>query len=150
MNRDLTLTTAGAPATNGNGVSDVSQRWLYAAPPVPPVWRHTLILTGSLSTGSAPELQEEIECLYQEGVTSLVLDLRRLEVIELGAVQAVASLTGLYKRRGISVAAIGGCPSVHHALMEAEAVNERIGRGRFGRPVDDAFRARSTEMIKQM
>jgi len=150
MNRDLTLATAAAPAANGNGVSEVSQRWLYAAPTSPSVWRHTLVLTGSLGTGAASDLQEEIECLFQEGVTSLVLDLRRLDVIELSAVQAVASLSALYKRRGISVSAIGGRPSVHHALMEAEAVNKRIGPRRFARPMDDAFPARSTEMIKQL
>jgi anti-anti-sigma regulatory factor len=150
MNRDLTLATKSAPVTSTNGVPEASQRWLYAAPESPPVWRHTLILTGNLSTSSAPDLQEEIECLYQEGVTSLVLDLRRLDVIELGAVQAVASLSALYKRRGISVAAIGGRPSVHHALMEAETMNERIGPRRFGRPMDDVGRDRSTEMIKQL
>src|SRR5579862_5737943 len=106
MNRDLTLATAGVPAATTDDVApELAQRWLYAAPTAPPVWRHTLILTGNLPTGSAADLQEEIECLYQEGVTSLVLDLRRLNVIELGAVQALASLSALYKRRGISVSA---------------------------------------------
>ena len=43
-----------------------------------PVWRHKLILTGKLDHRSAPELEEEIECLCQEGVTILTLDLRQL------------------------------------------------------------------------
>jgi hypothetical protein len=43
-----------------------------------PVWRHELTLTGTLDHRSAAELEEEIECLCQEGVTILTLDLRQL------------------------------------------------------------------------
>ena len=149
MKRDLTVTKAGPP-TNGSstGFSEVPRAWVQAARSAPSAWRHTLILTGSLNTSSAPDLQEEIECLYQEGVTSVVLDLRQLDVIELGAVQTVASLSALYKRRGIAVAAIGGCASVHHALIEAETTSERIASRRFSRYLDDAVPARSTEVVK--
>ncbi len=43
-----------------------------------PVWRHKLILTGTLDHRSAAELEDEIECLCEEGVTTLTLDLRQL------------------------------------------------------------------------
>jgi anti-anti-sigma regulatory factor len=151
MNRDLTLAMAGTPAAGAeNVVSDVSHRRLCATPTTTTVWRHTLILAGGLHAESAADLQDEIECLYQEGVTSLVLDLRRLDVIELGAVRALASLSALYRRRGIYVSAIGGRAAVDRALMEAEAVNERIGPRRFASPVAEPSGTRSTEMIKQL
>ena len=151
MKRELTVTKAGPPP-NGSSTAfaEVPRAWLQAPPSAPSVWRHTLVLTGSLNTSSAPDLQEEIECLYQEGVTSVVLDLRQLDVVELGAVQTVASLSALYKRRGIAVAAIGGCASVHHALIEAEAMSERITSRRFSRYLDDAVSARSTEIVKEL
>ena len=83
MKPHLTFATSGPAVTHGDtGQSAVPQDWLDIAPASPPVWRHTLILTGRLGTGSTPELQEEIECLCQEGVTSVVLDLRRLDSIE--------------------------------------------------------------------
>jgi len=78
MQRNLTFATS-VPA--GNGVTTLEKMPEVSpgiADSAPAVWRHTLVLTGRLDARSGPELQDEIECLYQEGVSSLVLDIRQL------------------------------------------------------------------------
>ena len=42
--------------------------------------------------------------------------------------QAIASLSALYERRGLSVAVLGGPAWVHHTLIEAETLNRRLHR----------------------
>ncbi len=70
---------AGDDETSLSGAVHVRPRLTLASTPV---WRHKLILTGKLDHRSAPELEEEIECLWQEGVTILTLDLRQLDEID--------------------------------------------------------------------
>ena len=150
MQRNLTFATS-VPV--GNGVStlekmpDVS---LGIAESAPPVWRHTLVLKGCLDAQSGPELQDEIECLYQEGVTSLVIDIRQLETIELVGAQAIASLSALYERRGLTVAVLGGPAWVHHTMIEAETLNRRFTPRRFTHLTDEGLGARATEMTKEL
>ena len=148
MQRNLTFAPSVA---TGNGVStqlpEVPMGIIEAEPPV---WRHTLALTGRLDASSGPELQDEIECLYQEGVTSLVLDIRQLETIELVGAQAIASLSALYERRGLTVAVLGGPAWVHHTMIEAETLNRRLVPRRFTHLSDEGLGARSTEMTKEL
>ncbi len=84
-----------------------------------PVWRHKLILTGKLDHRTAVELQDEIECLCEEGVTILTLDLHRLDAIDPVGARAVACGSAACKRRGHDFAVVSGSPTVHRALVEA-------------------------------
>jgi anti-anti-sigma factor len=88
-----------------------------------PVWRHKLILTGKLDHCSAPELEEEIECLCEEGVTTLTLDLGQLDEIDSTGVTAIARRGAVCKMRGRDVAVIPGSPVVYSALAEAGATD---------------------------
>jgi len=151
MQRNLTFATAVAadePVTTLERMPEVSLA--AVADSAPPAWRHTLVLKGCLDGQSGPELQDEIECLYQEGVSSLVLDIRELETIELVGAQAIASLSALYERRGLTVAVLGGPAWVHHAMIEAETLNRRFTPRRFTHLTDEGLGARSTEMTKEL
>ncbi len=86
-----------------------------------PIWRHKLILAGRLDCRTAAELEDEIECLCEEGVTTLTLDLRRLGVIDSVGAKAIASRGAVCKQRGRDFAVIPGSPFVHRALAEAGA-----------------------------
>jgi ABC-type transporter Mla MlaB component len=63
-------------------------------------WTHTLVLRGRLDEWTAPDLEDEIECLREEGVTSLTLDLRQLDAIDGGVMAAIASAEASFRRRG--------------------------------------------------
>jgi anti-anti-sigma factor len=119
-----------------------------------PVWKHKLILTGRLDHRSAPELEEEIECLCEEGVTLLTLDLRQLEVIDPAGVTAIAFHGAACKRRGHDFAVITGSRVIHRALAEAGATdlltpdpNESVAPDSAS---ESSFSDRSTTMIKNM
>jgi anti-anti-sigma factor len=122
-----------------------------------PVWRHTLILTGKLDHRSATELEEEIECLCEEGVTILTLDLRQLDAIDSTGVNAIARRGAVCKMRGHDFAVISGSRVTRGALAEAGATdllasdpNTSVVR-HFPRPIaGDARAARSTAMIKSL
>jgi anti-anti-sigma factor len=117
------------------------------------IWRHKLILTGKLDYHSAPELEEEIECLCQEGVTILTLDLRQLEEIDSIGATVIAFRGAACKRQGRDFAVIPGSRVIHRALAEAGAMdlltldrNESVVR----RSSDGFFSDRSTTMIKNL
>lgn len=120
------------------------------------IWRHTLILTGKLDCRSAPELEDEIECLCQEGVTNLTLDLRRLDEIDSTGVAVITFRSALCRRRGHDFAVIPGSRVLHRALAEAGATDlltpERdetvvcLPNG----SADVHFSDRSTMMIKDL
>jgi anti-anti-sigma regulatory factor len=86
-------------------------------------WRHTLILQGRLDGRSSSELEDELECLYQEGVTYVSLDLRRLEAVETGMVGRLVSLAGRAREHGHELAVIPGPPLPASALAEAGATH---------------------------
>jgi anti-anti-sigma factor len=122
-----------------------------------PVWRHKLILTGKLDHQSAPELEEEIECLCQEGVTGLTLDLRQLDVIDSSGVTAIAFRGTACKRRGHDFAVIPGSREIRSALAEAGAANlltpdphESVVRRLSSPSSEGAHSYRSTTMIKSL
>jgi anti-anti-sigma factor len=122
-----------------------------------PVWRHKLILTGRLDHRSAPELEEEIECLCQEGVTILTLDLRQLDAIDSSGVTAIAFRGSSCKRLGRDFAVIPGSCVVRHALAEGGAASlltpdpsESVSGGFSSRSADGSRSDRSTTMIKSL
>jgi anti-anti-sigma factor len=122
-----------------------------------PVWRHKLILTGRLDHRSAPELEDEIECLGQEGVTILTLDLRQLDAIDSSGATAIAFRGTSYRRQGHDFAVITGSSVIRHALTEAGAANlltpdpsESVVSSFPGRSADGSRSDRSTAMIKSL
>jgi anti-anti-sigma factor len=90
-------------------------------------WSHTLVLTGRLDDSTAAELQDEIECLCQEGVKHLTLDLRGLEELDTDALSAIASSSSDCTRRGHGFAVIAGSPATRRALADA-GVSEALLR----------------------
>jgi anti-anti-sigma factor len=122
-----------------------------------PVWGHKLILTGKLDHHSAPELEEEIECLCEEGVTTLTLDLRQLDAIDSTGVTAIARRGAVCKMRGHGFAVIPGSRVIRRALAEAGATdlltrdpNASVVRRFPSRSADDSAAYRSTAMIKSL
>lgn len=122
-----------------------------------PIWRHQLILTGKLDHSSAPELDEEIECLCQEGVTTLTLDLRRLDAIDSSGVTAIAFRGAVCKGRGNDFAVIPGSHAIRRAFVEAGATdllthdaNERLVSTTHSGPAGGSCSDRSTTMVKSL
>jgi anti-anti-sigma factor len=174
MKRHLTLSTTSQHALSqgdtaeavadripaGDGQAGLSEA-VHAQPQLTlanePVWRHKLILTGKLDQRSAAELEEEIECLCEEGVTTLTLDLRQLDAIDSTGVTAIARRGAVCKMRGHDFAVIPGSRIIRSALAEAGAralltpdPNASVVRHFPSRFVDDAVARRSTVMIKGM
>lgn len=121
-----------------------------------PVWRHKLILTGRLDCRTVVELEDEIECLCQEGVTVLTLDLRQLDAIDSVGASAIAFRGSAAKRRGPDVAVVPGSPVIRRALVEAGADSLLSGDPEPGvLPLatgvsDGSLGDRSTVMIKNL
>jgi anti-anti-sigma factor len=139
------------------GVRDAGSGHLRAVPGqaqltlVSPLgWRHKLILTGRLDNSTAVELEEEIECLCEEGVTILTLDLRQLDAIDAAGARAIALRGAVCRRQGRDFAVIPGSPVVHRALTEAGAesllADDPGKRGASDRSLSDT----STAMIKNL
>lgn len=121
------------------------------------VWRHRLILTGKLDCRSASELEEEVDCLCQEGVTILTLDLRQLDAIDPTGATAIAFCGAACRRQGRDFAVIPGSRVIHRALTEAGATdlltldrNESVARRFSSRSSDDFFSDRSTTMVRDL
>ncbi len=86
-----------------------------------PTWNHKLILTGRLDCRTVVELEDEIECLCEEGVTLLTLDLRQLDTIDSAGARAIACGGEACKRRGRDFAVVPGSLAVQRVLAEAGA-----------------------------
>lgn len=86
-----------------------------------PAWKHKLILKGTLDHRTVVELEDEIECLCEEGVTVLTLDLRQLDAIDSAGASAIACGGLACKQRGRGFTVVPGSPAVHRALAEAGA-----------------------------
>lgn len=97
------------------------------------LWSHTLILRGNLDRASAPELEDEIECLDQEGVTTLTLDLRQLDAIDPEGAALIASHSASFRRRGRDLAVLVGSSDVHRALADAGGTDLLTGAPAEGR-----------------
>jgi anti-anti-sigma factor len=88
------------------------------------IWMHTLILTGELTHGSAHTLEVEIERLFEEGVTSITLDLRQLTHIDPLGVAVIAFRCRLCKRQGHGFLLVPGPPCVQRAFAEAGVIDQ--------------------------
>jgi anti-anti-sigma factor len=177
MNPHLRLSTMSQPAHHGDaavaeragagvlgdgvevGETGLSQA-VHARPHLtlasPPAWRHKLILMGRLDHRSAPDLEEEIECLCQEGVTTLTLDLRQLNAIDSAGIKVIAFRGAAYRRDGRDFAVISGS-RFSHALTEAGATDMLVPDPEDtvvplmpGRSLDGFASDRSTAMIKSL
>jgi anti-anti-sigma factor len=80
---------------------------------------HTLVLVGELTHRSAHTLELELERLYEEGVTAIILDLRQLEHVDPIGVAVIAFRCGLYQRRGVGFMLIPGSRRVQAAFERA-------------------------------
>jgi anti-anti-sigma factor len=80
---------------------------------------HTLILVGELDSGSAHDLEAEIERLCEERVTSITLDLRQLTYIDQVGVAVIAFRCRLCQRRGYEFALVPGGRRIHRAFEQA-------------------------------
>jgi anti-anti-sigma factor len=169
MKRHLTLATTSEYARDdemigrvrgGDGGTIVAETGLgersmtFAAAPA---WRHTLVLKGKLDYHSTPELEEEIECLCQEGVTTLTLDLRQLNAIDSIGAQVIAFRGGICQRRGQDFRVIAGSRAVHRALSRAGATEvlmpEPVGsssKALFNAVAAGPFADRRTTMAKDL
>lgn len=150
----------GGLGANGGAAEATLSETAHARPHLtlatPPLWRHKLILMGRLDHRSAPDLEEEIECLCQEGVTTLTLDLRQLKAIDSDGVKAIAFRGAAYRRHGRDFAVISGS-RFSHALSEAGATDLLAPdpEGTVvpllpGRSLDNFATDRSTAMIKSL
>lgn len=86
-----------------------------------PAWKHKLILTGRLDHRTVGELEDEIECLCEEGVTVLTLDLRQLDALDSVGAGAIACGGAACRKRGRDFAVVAGSLAIHRALAEAGA-----------------------------
>jgi len=80
---------------------------------------HTVVLIGELDSGSAHELEAEIERLCEERVTSITLDLRQLTYIDQVGVAVIAFRCRLCQRRGHEFALIPGGRRIHRVFEAA-------------------------------
>ncbi len=117
-------------AVNGNTVSPSSngRAWPARSQPHPlaesvSVRMHTLIPTGELTHRSAHTLEVEVERLFEEGVTSLVLDLRRLTQIDPIGVAVIAFRCRLCQRQGNCIVLIPGPPQIQRAFAGAGLID---------------------------
>jgi anti-anti-sigma factor len=155
---DSAEAVTGTPA--GDGQTSLSET-AHARPQLTlasaTVWRHKLILTGKLDHRSASEFEEEIECLCEEGVTTLMLDLRQLDAIDSTGVTAIARRGAVCRMRGRDFAVIPGSRVICRALAEAGATdlltpdpNTSVVRRFPSGSADDSAACRSTAMIKSL
>ncbi len=122
-NQDSTTEVLAHPASIGDraGRAQAVHARPHLALASTPVWRHKLILTGKLDHRTVVELEDEIECLCEEGVTILTLDLCQIDAIDSVGAKTIALHGVACKRRGRDFAVVPGSPVVHRALAEAGA-----------------------------
>jgi ABC-type transporter Mla MlaB component len=149
--------TAVSVTPGSNGDSSVADYAEQIGSVDGPDWRHTLILTGRLNDLSAAELQDEIECLREEGVRTLTLDLRQLDGIDSSGFQVIAAQGALFKEGGRRFTVIPGALLSQSftgeelvrdlpASPSSEAMVPRFSRAR----AQAALRERSTTMIQYL
>ena len=85
---------------------------------------HTLIPTGELTHRTAHALEVEIERLFEEGVASIVLDLRRLTRIDPIGVAVIAFRCRLGKRQGNGIVLVPGPQPIQRAFADAGVIDE--------------------------
>jgi ABC-type transporter Mla MlaB component len=122
-----------------------------------PEWRHTLILTGRLDQNSAADLADEIECLRQEGVTTLTLDVGQLDGIDSPGAHVIATQGVLFEEEGRRFSVIPGALLTPELTGDGRVRNLMVGSStegkapRFVRPRARGLHlARTTTMIQHL
>lgn len=85
-----------------------------------------MVLTGWLDARTAPELEEEVDCLLQEGVTSVRIDLRQLDGLDAAGMEAVGALSARCSDDGRPLALIAASSAMGREL-EARGASEVLG-----------------------
>jgi anti-anti-sigma factor len=120
----------GNAALDGDTAFDRNKRaWPTRNQPHPlaesvSIWMHTLILAGELTRHSVHTLEVEIERLFEEGVTNMVLDLRQLTHIDQIGVAVIAFRSRLCKRQGHGCVLIPGPRFIQRAFEEAGVIDQ--------------------------
>jgi anti-anti-sigma factor len=120
----------GSAALDGDTAFDRNRRaWPTRNQPHPlaesvSIWIHTLILAGELTHRSVHTLEVEIERLFEEGVTSITLDLRQLTHIDQIGVAVIAFRCRLCKRQGHGCVLIPGPWFIQRAFEEAGVIDQ--------------------------
>ena len=155
QDHEVALATMTGPGTlPGNGTAIGRLGRAAPMPVTGPGWEHTLILTGTLDHRSAPDLEDEVECLCEEGVTSLTLDCTSLEGIDTVGVNTITFLEAQCRSRG-SRLLVGSAPAaVQEAFLvtgAAAPAGAMLGGGRrFDRSAERRNGRRTTSMIKPL
>jgi anti-anti-sigma regulatory factor len=169
MRRNLTLvsTTRPAPVRGGTPLTAMQQALpltadgettpLVEIPPRVPrarAWWHTVVLVGTLNWRTVPDLEDEIKCLCDEGVTGITLDLREVSLVDPTAVRFIASASVRERSRGRDFAVIPSPGPVRWALFDTGAVDllagdSGAGRGD-GRQLTGSSVYRSTRTVKHL
>lgn len=143
-----TVTETDALPGNGTAIDRFGR--VAPVPLTGPGWEHTLILTGTLDHRSAPDLEDEVECLCEEGVTSVTLDCTRLAGIDTAGVNAITYLDTRCRRRGSRLLVSAVPREVQEAFL-ATGVAPPPGAVLGGaRRFDRSGDRRSTSMIKPL
>jgi anti-anti-sigma factor len=111
-------------ASDGNGRACLAHVQPHPLAESVGVRMHTLILTGELTNRSAHTLEVEIERLFEDGVTAIVLDLRQLTRIDPIGVAVIAFRCRLCKRQGNSIVLVPGPQLIQRAFAEAGVIDE--------------------------
>jgi anti-anti-sigma factor len=110
---------AGVRRANGNATATTPSRGSHITLAAHRPWSHTLVLRGDLDHHSASELEDELVCLLEEGVTALTLDLRELDELDSRGAHVIALQSALFKGRGRRLSVLAGSPAVQCALAAA-------------------------------
>ena len=124
---------AGARRTSGNSTATApSHAGPHLALAPARLWSHTLVLRGDLDHHSASELEDELVCLLEEGVTALTLDLRDLHELDPRGAHVIALQSALFKGRDRRLSVLVGSPAVQCALAATggpDLVRSEAGEG---------------------
>jgi anti-anti-sigma regulatory factor len=148
---------SGAAVANGTRSSAGVARRAHLTLVPTRLWDHTLVLRGTLDERAAGELQDELECLREEGVTTLTLDLRQLEAIAPSAAQTIVSQGARFNVQGRHLGVLADTLPLRDVLADvggADLVStdpsESFAR-RFGRaPAERCDPDLSTTMVREL
>lgn len=119
--RDDEAAETGMTHMISGAVAGAAPRRAHLALVRPRPWTHTLVLRGSLDERSAPDLEDEIECLREEGVTNLTIDLRQLDVVDASVMAVVAAQEAAFRRSGRHLSVLPAAPLSSGGLARENA-----------------------------
>jgi anti-sigma B factor antagonist len=87
--------------------------------------RHTLVLTGELDVGSAPELEAQVQQICNQSPREIVLDLHRLEFIDSSGLRAILRVRALCQEQMCDFCLTPGERPVQH-LFEITRLIDKL------------------------